>query len=56
MRPAFVAMLRRIQVAAVWPSSSAALGRLPGRVERHLPRQPVEPALRLLDVDAAPPG
>ena len=51
IRPALVARLRRIQVAAVCPSSAAASGRLPGGVERHAPREPVEPALGALHVE-----
>ena len=45
-----VRMLRRIQVAAVC-ASSGGVRRLPGRVERHTAREPVEAQLRLLDVD-----
>ena len=46
----FVARLRRIQVASVWPSSFAASGASQGASQRDAAREPVEPALGTLDV------
>ena len=51
MRPGFVARLRRIQVARVWPSSLAAFGASQGASKGTARAKSVEPPLRPLDVD-----